>query len=95
MRRTSPISIPSTLLTGRLVYDASTGFEVHDVVPDPVSTKVICNVIPVAVPGVPETTIGVPPSVEAIWNVPPATPVELTMKYVVTVSTLFENPVVS
>ena len=83
------------LLTGRLVYAASTGFEVHVVVPDPVSTRVFCSVIPVAVPGVPETTIGVPPSVAAIWNVPPARPVELTIKYVVTVLTLFDNPVVS
>ena len=66
------------LLTGRLVYAASTGFPVHVVVPDPVSTRVFCNVIPVAVPGVPETTIGVPPSVAAIWNVPPARPVAVS-----------------
>ena len=82
------------LLTGRYSYSASTGFEVHDVIPDPVSTRVFCSVIPVAVPGVPETTIGVPPSVAAIWNVPAAV-LLLTIKYVVVVLMLLDNPVVS
>ena len=82
------------LLTGRYSYSASTGFEVHDVIPDPVSTRVFCSVIPVAVPGVPETTTGVPPSVRAIWNVPAAV-LLLTIKYVVVVSTLLDSPVVS